>query len=327
MPLDPAVAARLARFRAAAQTPAPPPSSPQERRARALAAETAAWRALGVEARDVDVVDVVVPVPHPAAPDVRVRLYRPPGRTDALPGVLQFFGGAFRQGGLHQPVADWQYRERAAEGGVVVIGVDYALAPEHRYPAAVEQGVAVLEWAREHGAEHGIDPERLALGGQSSGGNLAACTALRNRDRAGVPVAFQLLEVPVLDLTTGHMSFELLDEVGIPRAFVEADHASIRDDYFGPGNPPDPDASPLLARSLAGLPPTYLMLAEYDVLRGDGEAFHARLRAEGVPSSATVALGQTHESMGDPTQLASRHWQATVVALLRTLHPAAVPAG
>lgn len=311
MPIDPVILARVA-----AVAPTAPPADPAERRALALAGEQRFWAEHGLATPDVDVVDVAVPVPD--GPDVSVRIYRPHGATDPLPSVVTFFGGAFRQGGLQHPVTDWLHRIRAAEAGVAVLGIDYALAPERPFPAARDQGVAVLEWVAAHGAAHGLDPARIAVGGQSSGGNLAACVALHVRGR--MPIAFQLLEVPVLDLTAAHMSFEVLAEVGLPEAPVRADHDDIRSTYLGEHDGADPEASPLLEPDLRGVAPAYLLLAEYDVLRGDGEAYHARLREAGVPSSATVALGQTHDSAGDPSLLASRHWQYTVVAILRGLH-------
>lgn len=308
MPIDPVI---LERLLAGLATPAHEPADIHERRERALAAETAFWADHRMPPPAVETVDVNIGA-------VRVRMYR--GADGIQPGMVQFFGGAFRQGGLHHPVTDWLYRDRAARSGVTVIGVDSALAPEHPYPAAIEQGVAVLHWLREHGESNGIDATRIGIGGQSSGGNIAACVALRNRDEPVLPLRFQLLEVPVLDLTTGHMSFELLAELGIPEEPVRRDHHSIRDDYFGGAADDDPGASPLLQSSLADLPPTYLMLAEYDVLLGDGAAYHARLRDAGVPSSATVALGQTHDSAGDHRLLASQHWQRDVVGILRSLH-------
>ena len=210
MPIDPVILQTLAASMSQLGTE---PTDIHDRRARALAAETAFWAQHAAPLPVVETVDL-------RAGDVAVRLYR--GGDGTQPGMIQFFGGAFRQGGLHHPVVDWLYRDRAARSGVTVIGVDYVLAPEHRYPAAIEQGVGVLRWIAEHGESNGIDPTRVAIGGQSSGGNIAACVAVRNRDAPALPLHFQLLEVPVLDLFRfdGDVLVEhwaLLDNLGMMR--------------------------------------------------------------------------------------------------------------
>ncbi len=321
MPLDPKIAEHIASAAVDTQPATHRTPEPEARRASALKFEEKFWERQVVQEPAVDTSDHLISVP--GYPDLILRVYRPRGVNTALPGYLVFFGGAFRQGGLHHPITDWMYRARAAEAGIAVVAADYALAPEHRYPTQIEQGLAALAWMAAHGAQHGIDPDRLAIGGQSSGGNIAAAVTLRNRDAdaEAVQLQFQLLEVPVLDLSTAHMDFSLLAELGIPLDPILAENRSIADDYLGETDAADPGVSPLNQASLAGLPPSYLMLAEYDVLRGDGEAYYTRLRADGVPASATVALGQTHDSAGDLNGLlAARHWHDSVVAVLRTLH-------
>ncbi|MDR2454234.1 MAG: alpha/beta hydrolase [Bifidobacteriaceae bacterium] len=243
-----------------------------------------------------------------------------PGGEPAPGAYIGFFGGAFRQGGLDFPSVDRAWRSRAVRAGTVVIGVDYALAPEHPYQAAVEQGHAALAWVAEHAAELGVDPARLAVGGMSSGGNLAAAVALMARDRGGPALALQVLEVPALDLTGGHLRLSAGRGQGMPPILVKLGLRSVAKAYLGPGaarRAREPYASPLLAPDLAGAPPALILVAEHDLLRGDGEAYAARLRRAGVDATALVYLGHTHESAAFTKVLASaRHWQRTVEAAL-----------
>ena len=235
---------------------------------------------------------------------------------------MTFFGGAFRQGGNDSSPNRWAHAARSIDADVAVVAVDYALAPEHRFPTPVLQGLAVLSHLVEHGARHGVDPTRLAVGGQSSGASIAACVAQWNLDRDRIPLRLQLLEVPVLDLTGGHIDERALVGLGIPKAFVRRDRRTIARTYLGSLRAArDPRASPLLRRDLAGLPPTYILAAEHDPLRGDAAAYHQRLREADVPSSATIALGQSHDSNGlIGSLLAAQHWHGAVVGALRTLH-------
>lgn len=314
MPIDPVL---LARFRS--QPKRLPPRTMAARREQAAAADAKAWAEFGIaELPEVDIEEVIVPVSG-NFPDVRIRLHRPPGSTSPLPGYVFFFGGAFRQGGIDYWFNQWSNRARAVEGGVITIAVDYALAPEHRAPTQIEQGLAVLDWIAAHGADHGIDPATVVIGGQSSGGNLAACVANQNHDRGGPPIALQLLEVPALDLTMRSATYDVLAEVGIPRFLATLDRRSISRAYFGSKRAEaDPKYSPLRRRDLTGLPPAVLMAAEKDILRGDTIAYHTRLREAGVQSSAMIAVGQTHDSNGAiAALLAAQHWHGSVVGCLR----------
>jgi len=309
MPLDPHLAAQLAALPEALRRP---PVDIHERRALALQAETAFWDAVGLPLPETVTEDLTLPVE--GAPDVLVRLYRRADAVGTKPGVISLYGGGFRQGGLHHPVLNWMWHQRAFDADIVTIGVDYARAPEHPYPAAARQVVAVIDYFREHGAEHGIG--RLAINGHSAGGNLAAVGALARRDA----LELQFLEVPSLDLTRNHGDLRPSRELGLPDELVMKGYLEVVEDYFGKGVEPDPAASPLLAEDLTGAPPAYILMAEYDPLRGDGSAYFTRLREAGVPASAMISLGQSHESAGDPRLLASRHWHLDVVAVLRTLH-------
>ncbi|MGD7788146.1 alpha/beta hydrolase [Propionibacteriaceae bacterium Y1700] len=315
MPIEPLV---LDRFRSEPRTR--PPRTIAQRRRRAEQADAKAWKELGLPLPEADVQEHLVTVAE--WPDVRIRLHRPVGVEEPLPVLITFFGGAFRQGGIDFRFNQWAHRARARDAGVVVLAVDYALAPEHRAPTQLEQGLAVLDWVVDHGAEHGIDPTRIALGGQSSGGNLAACVVNENLVRRRHPVALQILEVPALDLSTKSFSFEVLKEVRLPKFLARREYRSIARDYLGKGKPStDPRYSPLHREDLSEVPPTVLMLSEFDVLRGDGVAYHTRLREAGVDSSAMIAVGQTHDSNAAVGALLSaRHWHVSVVGCLRTLH-------
>lgn len=261
-------------------------------------------------------------VPVPGYPAVRVRVYHPPAADGLVPGCLTFFGGAFRIGGIDYPTTDAACRRRAADSGVAMVAVDYALAPEHRYPAQVEQAHAALEWLFASAAGLGIDPDRIGVAGTSAGGNIAAALTLVNRDRGGLPVRLQVLEVPVLDLTGRHLELNATRALGIPSLIALRELRSVVRTYA-----PDradargPYASPLLAASHAGLPPAVVFTAEYDPLRGDGAAYAAALRAAGVDASAVRYLGVTHDTPIFAGALpAARRWHADVVSALRRLH-------
>ncbi|OYO07526.1 hypothetical protein CGZ94_07425 [Enemella evansiae] len=320
-PLDPIVRAEIARRVATGDDPVPGTPMP-ERRERALRVNTDLWRNAGRPGPRTDTCEWLVPVPD--APDVRVRMHRPPGAGDrALPGVIALFGGAFRQGGIDYPSFDAAARERCVGAEVAILAVDYALAPELPFPNALEQVYAVLDQLARHGADHGIDPTGLAVTGASAGGNLAAAACLANRDRANHPVRLQLLEVPALDLTGGHLDRGVLSDLGGGEDAAMADVNEVVSMYLAGADPRNPLASPLLADSLAGLPPAYLMAAGLDPLVGDARAYLTRLLAEGTPASLFEAAGQTHESNSFAgISLAARHWEASVIAVLRTLHDA-----
>ncbi|MDR0848502.1 MAG: alpha/beta hydrolase, partial [Propionibacteriaceae bacterium] len=160
---------------------------------------------------------------------------------------------------------------------------------------------------------------RIAIGGMSSGGNIAAAVALMSRDRGGPALRLQLLEVPALDLTGGHLDLKIGRGLGVPPFLMKIGLKKVGREYLGSDRAAVrlPYASPLLAESLAGLPPTRIMTAEFDVLRGDGEAYAARLREYGVDASATRFIGQTHESSFCTAILpGARHWRANVNAAL-----------
>jgi acetyl esterase len=255
-------------------------------------------------------------------PAFRVRIYHPDDGSVAAPGVLSFFGGAFRIGGIDYPTTDAAHRRRAVDAGVAILAVDYALAPEHPYPTQVEQGYAALEWALAHADELGIDPTRIAVAGTSAGANIAAAVTLCNRDRARHPVRLQVLETPVVDLTGRHLDLRATRALGIPSLIALRELRSVARTYLpDPRRASEAYASPLRAPSHAGLPPAVIFTAEYDPLRGDGEAYAAALRRAGVDASAVRYLGVTHDTpIFTGALAAARRWHDDVVAALRRLH-------
>ena len=231
-------------------------------------------------------------IPGPAG-QIPVRVYRPTESGDH-PLLLWYHGGGWVIGDLDG--ADVTCRELAAKSGAVVVSVDYRLAPEHRYPAAQEDCYAATRWAAANAAELGADASRLAVGGDSAGGNLAAVVSLRARDENGPPIRFQLLVYPVTDHNFGTPSYsENADGYLLTRDGMKW----FWNHYLGPdGDGAHPHASPLRAESLAGLPPAHVITAEYDPLRDEGEAYARRLDEAGVPTTLTRYAGQIHAFYG-----------------------------
>ncbi|MET0297783.1 MAG: alpha/beta hydrolase, partial [Microbacterium sp.] len=320
MPLDPFFAERLrvhrrylldqalgsARTRLASlwpfgRAPEPPASSsdkprlsPRARHRRAaLAWDRTELRTVGTPGPDVPTTEHEVA----GSPPFRVRIYRPSETTGPVPGVLAFFGGAFRIGGIDYPTTDAAFRRRAQDAGVAIVAVDYALAPEHRYPVQVEQAFAALEWVFAEADELGIDAARIGVAGISAGANIAAALTLVNRDRAQHPLRLQVLEVPVLDLTGRTLDLRATRALGIPSLIALRELRSVARTYLPAAKRAhEPYASPLRAASHAGLPPAVILTAEYDPLRGDGAAYAAALRAAAVDASAVQYLGVTHDT-------------------------------
>jgi acetyl esterase len=231
------------------------------------------------------VADRTVPGPAGALP---VRVYTPQG-SPPFPIVVFFHGGGWVVGTLdtYDPLC----RALAAATSAVVVSVGYRLAPEHRWPAAVEDAYAATLWASRNAAALGGAQHRLAVAGDSAGGNLAAVVALGARDRGGPAIAFQLLVYPVLDVAGDTDSF---------RAYADGYHltaAGMRwywGHYLGGADGLAPDASPLRAAFVGGLPPALVIGAEYDILRDEGEAYAARLAQAGVEARASRHAGVVH---------------------------------
>ena len=310
--------------RRAARTPA---SARAKHRRAALAWDRTELETVGTSGPELRITEHVVPVP--GFPEVRVRVYHPPQHERPVPGVLAFFGGAFRIGGIDYPTTDAAFRRRAHDAGVAIIAVDYALAPEHRYPTQVEQGYACLEWLIAHADELGIDAERIGIAGTSAGGSLAAALTLVNRDRARHPLRLQLLEVPVVDLTGRHLDLRATWALGIPALIALRELRSVARTYLPRATAArEPIASPIRAASHRGLPSAVILTAEYDPLRGHGDAYGAALRRDGVAASVVQYRGGTHDTALFTGALPlARRWHDDVVAALRSLHTLEPPSG
>jgi acetyl esterase len=231
-------------------------------------------------------------IPGPGG-ELPLRLYRPAERRP-LPTLLFFHGGGWVIGSIdtHDPIC----RDLADRSGCLVVSVEYRLAPEHRFPAAAEDAYAATRWVAEHAGEVGADPARLAVGGDSAGGNLAAAVALMARDRGGPPLAFQLLIYPVTDRGIETPSYrENAEGYGLTRDRM----AWFWNQYLSrPADADDPYASTLRAESLRGLPPALVVTAGYDVLRDEAEQYAARLRADGVEAQVARYPGLVHGFFG-----------------------------
>ena len=220
--------------------------------------------------------------------ELPLRLYRP-ARDRPLPALLYFFGGGWVLGTID--TADGVSRSLANSSGALVAVVGYRLAPEHPFPAAIDDCYAAVRWVAEHAQEIGADPARLAVGGDSAGGNLAAGVALRAR-ADGLALAGQLLVYPNTDQLADDQSMRAADD---PFLFNRHSVAWYRRHYLAsPGDAASPLASPLRAESLAGLPPALVITAEYDPLRDQGEAYARRLADDGVPVELSRYPGMAH---------------------------------
>ena len=310
----------LAAERRTAHLVAPEPADPVGRREQARRNDEAVARLLGPEGPPVATADHTVPVPGHA--DVRLRVYwpydvpAPPG--SGLPVLVYFYGGAFSLAGIDWCSRDGYYRRIAADAGLVLVAGDYAHAPEHRFPTQPEQCWRVLEWAADAASDLGADADRVAVGGASSGGNLAAAATLLNRQRNRRPIRLQVLEQPVLDLTAGHARTRGMSSV--PGAIVRAMARRVVRQYLGddPAAPRDPLASPLLAGDMSGLPPAMIWTSELDPLSGDGEAYARALTAAGVPACCVRTIGATHTSPGMRRRVpAADHQYRDLVGTLR----------
>ncbi len=233
--------------------------------------------------------DVIADGPHGPIP---LRVYRPRGLDagTALPALVFFHGGGWVIGDLE--THDVLCRQLTAEAGIAVIAVDYRLAPEAKFPAAADDAWAATRWVVAHAGRLGIDARRLAVGGDSAGGNLAAVVSLLARDAGAPAIAFQALLYPVTDVGIEWPSYQQLGEGYLltsqsMRWFIGHYLTSERDAV-------DWRVSPLRAPSLRGLPPALIVTAEFDPLRDEGEAYARALRAAGVRVDYVCYGGMIH---------------------------------
>jgi acetyl esterase len=254
--------------------------------AEARAADLASIRASGGEPEPVhEVTDLTITGP---GGDLPLRVYRPASHRP-LPVLAYFFGGGWVLGTID--TADGVSRSLANSSGAVVVVAGYRLAPEHPFPAAIDDCYAAVRWIADHGHELGADPARLAVGGDSAGGNLAAAVALRAR-ADGPALAGQLLVYPNTDQLADDESIRASDD---PFLFNHHSVAWYRQHYLAKAeDAANPLASPLRAENLAGLPPALIITAEYDPLRDQGEAYARRLADEGVKTELSRYPGMAH---------------------------------
>jgi acetyl esterase len=226
-------------------------------------------------------------VDTPTGP-VPVRVLVPDGKVRGV--IVWFHGGGWVIGSVAE--SDTVARKLAAQTHCAVVNVDYRMAPEHRFPVAVDDSYAALEWASAHVAEIAGGTVPLIVGGDSAGGNLAAVMALRARDRKGPRLALQLLVYPVTDADFTRPSYLAADN----QLLLATSSMEWFWGHYAPNlaDRRHPDASPLRAADVSGLPPAIVIIAEHDVLRDEGEAYAARLAAAGVPVTLERFAGQLH---------------------------------
>lgn len=236
-----------------------------------------------------EVRDLEIPAPHGSIP---ARLYRPLGSaaSDRLPGLLYFHGGGWVVGDIN--THDTLCRALANQARCAVVSVDYRLAPEHKFPAAFDDSLIATRYAAQSSASLGIDATRLAVGGDSAGGNLAAAVALALRDAGGPVLKLQLLIYPVTDMSMGSASHRELgkDYLLTTRLMEYFSDCYLRDK----GDAADWRASVLRAQNVGGLPPAWVATAEFDPLRDEGKAYADRLREAGVPTTYVNYPGMLH---------------------------------
>jgi acetyl esterase len=243
--------------------------------------------------RDVDIDDTSVP--GGPSGEVSVRIIRPKGTTGTLPVIVYMHGAGWVFG--NNATHDRLIRELADGAGAALVFPNYGLSPEVHYPHALEEGYAVLRWIADHGAEKNLDGSRIAIAGDSVGGNMSAALTLIAKERSGPALAAQALFYPVTDASFDTDSYDQFAE----GYFLRRDGMQWFWDQYAPdeGQRDEITASPLRATTdqLAGLPPALVITAEADVLRDEGEAYARKLRQAGVDVSATRYEGVIHDFM------------------------------
>ncbi|MEV4173388.1 alpha/beta hydrolase [Nonomuraea sp. NPDC049709] len=277
-------------------------------------------QAAPVDMPEVDEKWITVPA---EAGDVRVRIVKPAGTTVTLPVVLYVHGGGWVLGGTS--THDRLVRELAVGTGAALVFVEYDRSPEARYPVAIEQAYATAQWITRNGAEEGLDATRLAVAGDSVGGNMTAALTLMAKQRGDVHFIHQSLYYPVTDAAQDTPSY---------RQFAHGPHLTAQAmAWFWDAYTPDPaqraeiTASPLRAtlEDLAGLPPAFVIVDENDVLRDEGEAYARKLTQAGVPTTSVRYNGTLHDFMMlNPvrdTHAARAATAQAITVLTHALHP------
>jgi len=281
MPIDPEAQALLDQMAEAGAKPFEEMTVPEARQA------AAAFLDLQGEPQEVASVSHRF-IPGPTA-DIPVRIYTPRG-DGPLPALVYFHGSGWVI--LNVELCDPTMRALANSTGCAVVAVNYQKAPEHKFPIPLDDCFAATAWVAEHAAELGIDPARLGVGGDSAGGNLAAAVCLRARDEGGPPLAYQLLVYPATDYGWDKPScVENAEGYLLQRGSMRWFWSHYVNDESDGDNPL---VSPLRAPDLSGLPPAFIVTAEYDPLRDDGELYGERLREAGVPVKVSRYDGMIH---------------------------------
>ncbi len=286
MPLHPQIQALLAKQ---AGAPKPFEQTVEEARASMLARPRVPGPEMPQE-------DRTIPGPGGKIP---IRIYRPANADGSV--LVYFHGGGWVLGNLD--THNGNCRNLAHHSGTTVVAVDYREAPEHRFPAAVEDAYAAASWVAANARELGVDASRLAVGGESAGGNLAAVVCLMVRDRGGLAIRQQWLAYPVMDYSFGTGSYA---EVGAGYGLEQRSMEWFWNHYLGPnGEGSNPYASPLRASDLTGLPPAVIVTCEFDPLRDEGTAYAERLSQAGVPVELRCVQGVNHAFLGMPVDPAA----------------------
>ena len=255
----------------------------------------------------------------PAGP-LAIRLYWPPDTGTEPPVVMFFHGGGWVVGDLDS--YEGEARQHAVGADALVVSIDYRLAPEHPYPAAVDDVWAATQWVAAHGEELGADPKRLAVAGDSAGGNLAAVIAQVARDSGGPPLAFQLLWYPATTWDTSLPSFSENAHAPILAMAAVAQLSRWYANGVDLKNPPS-TLVPARADDLTGLPPAYIAVAGHDPLRDDGARYAELLAAAGVPVEVHNATALVHGYLGYAgiVPAATEATDRGLAALRAALHP------
>jgi acetyl esterase len=260
-------------------------------------------------------------IPGPEG-EIPIRVYTPDAPSPA-PGLVYFHGGGWVICDLD--THDVPCRAIARRAGAVVVSVDYRLAPEHKFPAAVTDCYAATAWVARNADRLGIDRNRISVGGDSAGGNLAAVVALKSRDEHGPAIALQAMVYPVTDLSS--FDTDSYHEFAEGYQLTKVEMEWFRDLYLNSaGDARNPYASPLLALDLRGLPPALVITAECDPLRDEGEAYAKRLQDAGVPVMRTRYPGMIHPFFSLPGALpqALEAYQQIADAVQAAGHPTSV---